>query len=60
MIRDLFEEEMRDVRLAPGAMLLRGFAEPFEASCVTALRRIVEVAPVPTWSPPGAIRCRLR
>src|SRR3989475_12655727 len=45
MIRDLFEEDMRDVRLAPGAMLLRGFAQRFEAACVTALRRVVEVAP---------------
>jgi DNA oxidative demethylase len=44
MIRGLFEEEMRDVQLPPGAMLLRGFAERFEAPCVTALRRIVEVA----------------
>ena len=31
MIRDLFEEDMRDVRLAPGAMLLGGFALRFEA-----------------------------
>jgi alkylated DNA repair protein (DNA oxidative demethylase) len=53
MIRDLFEKEMRDVRLAPGAMLLRGFAEPFEASCVTALRRIVEVAPFRHMATPG-------
>jgi alkylated DNA repair protein (DNA oxidative demethylase) len=53
MIRDLFEEEMRDVRLAPGAMLLRGFAEPFEAPCVSALRRIVEVAPFRHMVTPG-------
>jgi len=45
MIRDLFEDEVQDVRLAPGAMLLRGFAQRFEAACVTALRRVVEVAP---------------
>jgi DNA oxidative demethylase len=56
MIRDLFEEDMRDVRLAPGAMLLRGFAEPFEASCVTALRRIVEVAPFRHMVTPGGHR----
>ena len=31
MIRDLFEEDVRDVRLAPGAMLLGGFALRFEA-----------------------------
>ena len=47
---------MRDVRLAPGAMLLRGFAEPFEASCVTALRRIVEVAPFRHMVTPGGHR----
>jgi DNA oxidative demethylase len=56
MIRDLFEEEMRDVRLAPGAMLLRGFAELLEASCVTVLRRIVEVAPFRHMVTPGGQR----
>ena len=45
MIRDLFEENVRDVRLAPGAMLLGGFARRFEAPCIAALRRVVEVAP---------------
>jgi DNA oxidative demethylase len=45
MIRDLFEEDVQDVRLAPGAMFLRGFAQRFAAPCVTALQRIVEVAP---------------
>ena len=44
---------MRDVRLAPGAMLLRGFAEPFEAPCVSALRRIVDVAPFRHMVTPG-------
>jgi len=53
MIRGRFEEEMRDVRLAPGAMLLRGFAEPFAAPCVTALRRIVEVAAFRHMVTPG-------
>ena len=47
---------MRDVRLAPGAMLLRGFAEPFEAHCVTALRRIVVVAPFRHMVTPGGHR----
>ena len=60
MIRGRFEEEMRDVRLAPGAMLLGGFAEPFAAPCVTALRRIVEVAAFRHMITPGAIGCRLR
>jgi len=31
MIRDLFEDDVQDVQLAPGAMLLRGFARRFEA-----------------------------
>ena len=56
MIRDLFEEDARDVRLAPGAMLLGGFAQPFEAPCVTALRRIVEVAPFRHMVTPGGHR----
>ena len=46
MTRDLFEDDVRDVGLAPGAMLLGGFARRFEAPCVTALRRVVEVAPL--------------
>jgi alkylated DNA repair protein (DNA oxidative demethylase) len=37
MIRDLFEEGVRDVRLAPGAMLLGGFARRFEAPGVVPL-----------------------
>jgi DNA oxidative demethylase len=56
MIRDLFEEDVQDVRLAPGAMLLRGFAQSFEAPCVTALRRIVEVAPFRHMVIPGGHR----
>ena len=31
MIRDLFEDDVRDVRLAPGAMWLGGFARRLEA-----------------------------
>ena len=31
MIRDFFEEEVRDRRLAPGAKLLGGFARRLEA-----------------------------
>jgi len=56
MIRDLFEEDMRDVRLAPGAMLLSGFARRFEAPCVTALRRVVAVAPFRHMVTPGGHR----
>ena len=56
MIRDFFEEDVQDMRLAPGAMLLRGFAQRFEAPCVTALRRIVEVAPFRHMVTPGGHR----
>jgi DNA oxidative demethylase len=43
MIRDLFEAE--DLQLAPGAMLLSGFALRFEAPCFAALGEVVAVAP---------------
>jgi hypothetical protein len=56
MIRDLFEEDVRDVRLAPGAMLLGGFARRFEAACVTALRWVVEVGPFRHMVTPGGHR----
>lgn len=56
MTRDLFEEDVQDVRLAPGAMLLRGFAQRFEAPCVTALRRVAEAAPFRHMVTPGGHR----
>ncbi len=56
MIRDLFEEDGGDVRLAPGAMLLGGFARLFDVPCVTALVRIVEVAPFRHMVTPGGHR----
>ena len=56
MIGDLFEEDRRDVRLAPGAMLLGGFARGIEASCVAALQRVVEVAPFRHMVTPGGHR----
>jgi DNA oxidative demethylase len=56
MIGDLFEKDERDVRLAPGAMLLGGFARRSEASCVTALQQIVEVAPFRHMITPGGHR----
>src|SRR6202022_3435341 len=52
----LFEENVRDVRLVPGAMLLAGFARRFEAPCVTALRRVAEVAPFRHMVTPGGHR----
>lgn len=45
MIPDLFEDEAREVELAPGAVLLRGFARAFDGPLVTALQRVVELAP---------------
>ena len=56
MIRDLFEEDGRDVRLAPGAMLLGGFARPFDVPYRTALARIVEAAPFRHMVTPGGHR----
>ncbi len=56
MMGGLFEEEVRDVRLAPGAMLLGGFALRFETPCLTALRRVVAVAPFRRMITPGGHR----
>jgi alkylated DNA repair protein (DNA oxidative demethylase) len=56
MIGDLFEAEARDVPLAPGAMLLGGFARRFESPCLRALRRIVEDAPFRHMVTPGGHR----
>src|SRR5262249_18479428 len=56
MICDLFEVDVQAVRLAPGAMLLGGFALRFEAASITALRRVVEVAPFRPMVPPGVPR----
>ncbi len=56
MIPDLFEDETRDVQLAPGAVLLRGFARPFDGPLVTALQRVVELAPFRHMVTPGGHR----
>ena len=56
MIHDLFEDGVRDVRLAPGATLLCEFARRFEAPCVTAPRRVVEIAPFRHMVTPGGHR----
>jgi alkylated DNA repair protein (DNA oxidative demethylase) len=56
MIRDLFEEDGRDMRLAPGAMLLGGFARPLDGACVSAVARIVEAAPFRHLVTPGGHR----
>src|SRR5262249_53578947 len=49
-------EETPEVQLAPGAMLLRGFAERAGTPCITALRWIVEVAPLRHMVTPGGHR----
>jgi alkylated DNA repair protein (DNA oxidative demethylase) len=56
MIPDLFADERRDVALAPGAMLLSGFARPSEESLVAALEAVVALAPFRHMSTPGGHR----
>src|SRR6266850_1424609 len=56
MIPDLFEGEHRDVPLAPGAIVLRWFAQPFELALVAALARVVERAPFRHMVTPGGHR----
>jgi alkylated DNA repair protein (DNA oxidative demethylase) len=56
MIRDLFEGERRDVPLAPGAIVLGGFAQPLEEPLVAALGRVVESAPFRHMVTPGGHR----
>src|SRR5437899_10620682 len=56
MIPDLFEGERRDVPLAPGAIVLAGFAPPFEGRLVAALGRVVERAQFRHMATPGGHR----
>lgn len=56
---DLFDavgNEPRDVQLAPGAMLLGGFARAFETPLIEAVRAIVERAPFRHLITPGGHR----
>ena len=60
MTADLFAS-LPDVQpsreaIAEGAVLLRGFARPFEAELIAALREIVEQAPFRHMSTPGGHR----
>ena len=55
-----FADLRRDVPLAPGAIVLGGFAQPFEGRLVAALARLVERAPFRHMVTPGAIGCPLR
>lgn len=57
---DLFdsivESEPRDVQLAPGAMLLAGFARPMETALIEAVKAIVARAPFRHLITPGGHR----
>jgi len=53
MSLDLFEGDLREVRLAPGAMLLGGFARRFDAPLVAALKRVHALAPFRHMGTPG-------
>jgi alkylated DNA repair protein (DNA oxidative demethylase) len=50
---DLFEVDLCEVRLAPGAMLLGGFARAFEAPLVAALEQVASLAPFRHMVTPG-------
>jgi DNA oxidative demethylase len=56
MTLDLFENDAVDVPLAPGAMLLRGFATSRDAACVAALHVITNAAPFRHMVTPGGHR----
>ena len=56
MIPDLFDGELRDVPLAPGAVVLGGFARPFEDALSAALEEVVRVAPFRHMLTPGGRR----
>ena len=53
---DLFESDPQDVAIAPGAMVLSGFARPFEADLVDALSRVTGQAPFRHMLTPGGRR----
>lgn len=56
MIAELFDDEVRDVPLAPGALVLGGFARPVEEALLAALARVVEAAPLRHMVTPGGHR----
>lgn len=58
-MRDLFDGDLadpRDVQLAPGAMLLAGFARPLEAPLIAAVNAIIARAPFRHLITPGGHR----
>jgi alkylated DNA repair protein (DNA oxidative demethylase) len=56
MTPDLFEEPGRDLPLADGAVLLRGFAKSVEAPLLAALDHVVAFAPFRHMITPGGYR----
>ena len=53
---DAIESEPRDVQLAPGAMLLAGFARAFESQLIEAVHSVIERAPFRHLITPGGHR----
>jgi DNA oxidative demethylase len=53
---ELFQSEPRDLVLAPGAVVLGGFARPDEAELVDAVRRVTALAPFRHMLTPGGKR----
>jgi len=56
MLPNLFDVEPRDVALADGAVVLGGFALPFDAPLVEAFQRVVDQAPLRNMLTPGGRR----
>jgi len=60
MTADLFEgrdeTESREERLAPGAVVLRGYALPGEAALLAAVRDVIAAAPLRHMVTPGGFR----
>ncbi len=53
---DTLESEPRDIQIVPGAMLLVGFAKPFEAPLVEAIQAVIARAPLRHQITPGGHR----
>ena len=56
MIPDLFASEVEDVAVAPGAMLLAGFARSVESELRKGLANVLALAPLRHMSTPGGHR----
>jgi alkylated DNA repair protein (DNA oxidative demethylase) len=56
MIPDLFADEIRDVAIAPGAILLAGFARSRDRALFEAVSEVVALAPLRRMSTPGGYR----